>query len=204
MKKLSFDDAFRNLNRQLVSIEGITRGVISKFDDLVRETDLLKLEIIEHVLENKRMSQASQLGFAVMKQDKKKLIIGLASAIGGSLLQGVVTKDKSSALPAGISSFNGFLRGLGDSRWTVSLDKQFIIVPEDKVFAGRIWVTLESLQSTIKELRRKVLGGEKLGSLQSVIDELKQERSKLTYVFVPISAAPEDEAHLGHWHRATE
>lgn len=200
MKTNSLDEAFRSLNEQLMSVERTSLSLTAKFEDLSREAEGLKLGVLERALENNRVSQAKQLGFTAMRRDHGKLGIGLALAVGQSLLQGAVSKDKSVALTAGISSLNGFAEGLGDSRWAVSLDRQFIVVPRDKVFSGRVWVTWESLQAAMKELKQRAIGGEELGDLDTIIDKLKHGWSKLVYLLIPVS----EETHLGRWRRVPE
>lgn len=200
MKTKSLDDVFRNLNEQLMSVERTSRSLTAKFENLSREAEGLKLGVLECTLERKRVYQAGSKGFAAMKQDKKKLGIGLGLAVAQSLLKGAATKDKSAALAAGISGFSDFVQELGNSRWAVSLDRQFIVVPRDKVFSGRVWVTWESLQAAMEELRQKAIGGEKLGDLDTVIDKLKHGWSKLVYLLIPVS----EETRLGRWRRINE
>lgn len=200
METNSLDEAFRSLNEQLMSVEITSHSLTAKFEDLSRETEGLKLGILERALENKRVLQAKQLGFTAMRRDHGKLGIGLGLAVAQSLLTGAATKDKSAALTAGISGFNDFVQGLGNSRWAVSLDRQFVVVPRDKVFSGRVWVTWESLQAAMEGLTQKALGGEDLGDLDTVIDKLKHGLSKLVYLLIPVS----EETHLGRWRRVNE
>ncbi len=196
----SLDEAFYNLNGQLMSVERTSRSLTAGFENLSRQTDLLKLEILERALENKRVSKSRLLGFTAMRRDSSKLGIGLALAVGQSLLQGAISKDNSVALGAGISSFNDFVQGLGDSRWAVSLDKQFIVIPEDKIVSGHVWVTWGSFHAAMEQLKQNVLGGDKLGDLGIVIDKLKHGRSKLVYLLIPVS----EETHLGPWRPVTK
>ena len=197
METKHFDKASLILNEQLVSVRGTSRTLTAKFENLSREAEGLKVEILVRLLEEKRASQARRIGLATVKQDGKILGIGLGLAVAGSFLQGVADKNDLAALAAGISGFNNFLQGLGDSRWAVSLDKQFIVIPNNGVFAGRVWVTWESLHSAMQELKQNVLGGDKLGGLDIVIDKLNHGESKLVYLIVPLSP----ETHLGEWHR---
>lgn len=197
MEAKHFDKASLILNEQLVSVRGTSRTLTAKFENLSREAEGLKVEILARLLEEKRVSQARQIGLATVKQDGKILGIGLGLAVAGSFLQGVAGKNDSAALAAGISGFNSFLQGLGDSRWAVSLDKQFIVIPNNRVFAGRVWVTWESLHSAMQELKQKALSGEDLGGLDTVTDKLKHGWSKLVYFIVP----PSPETRLGQWRR---
>ncbi len=191
----SLDEAFRNLNGQLVSVERTTRSLTSKFENLSRGAELLKLGVLERVLENKRVSQARLLGLTAMMRDNRKLGIGLALAVGQSLLQRAVSKDNSGSLRAGISGFNDFAQGLGYSRWGVSLDKQFIVVPEDEIFSGRVWVTWESLRSALVELKQDTIGGEKLGNLDGVIAKLRQKKHILVHLFTPVVETSQSQWH---------
>lgn len=197
------DGAFRNLSDQLVSLKEMPCNVTGTLDNFARQAELLKLKFLDRILEKKRVVQAKDLGFAAVKKDKNKLLLGIASALGQSVLQGVMSKDPSTALEAGISGFDGFLQGLGESKWVVSLDKQFIVVPKDEVFAGHTWVTWETLHSAMEELRQRALVGESLGNLDSIIDKLKHNHSGLMYVLGPI-ARVSSETRFGPWHRATD
>jgi hypothetical protein len=195
MEAESLDDVFRNLNEQLTSLESTTHRLITQFNKLSREVEALKVEILELILENKRASQARSLGFTAMKGDHRKLGLGIALAIGQSFLQAAVDKDSSSAIAAGISGFNHFSQGLGDSRWAVSLDSQFIIVPRDGIFAGHVWVTWESLQNALQELRQDTTRGEKLENLGVVIAKLRDKKHKLVRLLIPVVETSQSQWH---------
>jgi hypothetical protein len=186
MEQNSLGDVFASLGEQLVALESTTRNLTARFENLSRETEEMKLEILQLVLENRKASQSRSLGFAHMKSDHRKLGLGLALAVSQSLLQAAIHKDGSLAIAAGISGFNHFSQGLGDASWAVSSDTQFIVVPRDKVFPGHRWVTWESLQNALRELKQDTTRGEKLGNLDVVASKLEQNKNKLVYLFIPM------------------
>jgi hypothetical protein len=195
METISLDEALRDLNEQLVSLETSSRSLNAKFGGLFRDAESLKIGVLERALENKRVSHAKSLGFTAMKRDKGKLGLGLALAISQSFLHRTVTKDKSMALTAAVSGFNDFAQGLGNCRWAVSLDRQFIVVSQDKVFAGHIWVTWESLQNAFEELRQDTTRGEKLGNLDIIIAKLRKKKHKLVHIFIPVVETSQSQWH---------
>lgn len=84
-----------------------------------------------------------------------------------------MTGDKFTALHAGMSAFDGALQVIGEARCFVSLSKKIAVAPEGSFSLEGIWVTWESLNRAMKELKGKALDGENLGNLDNVISRLK-------------------------------
>lgn len=186
------------MTQELLKVEDMAHDISGRFDVLCRQAEFLKVEILRQKLENRRKSCARQIGFSSIANDKKKLGIGLGVTVVGLVLGAAFTRNKSVALNTGISSFEGVLEGFGKSQWAVSLNKQLMVVPRDKIFSGRAWVTWESLQSTLEELKQDAAGGEKLENLDGIIAKLSQKKHILVRLFIPVV-----ETSQSHWHRVS-
>ncbi len=99
---------------------------------------------------------------------------------------GVIGQDKSSVLSGGVSAFNGALQGFGESKWAVSLDRDLLVVPDNRISSGRTWVILESLLQSLEELAEKADVGGPLGGVADIISKLKLQQSKLEYLNPPM------------------
>jgi len=174
------------LKKELTSIENSARSIANRFEILQIEAESLKIEFLKYSLEKQREALARQRGFALLIRDRKKIATGLAVTAGFSILAAAVGKDKDAALNAGLSGFNGLLQGLGETEWAVSLDKELVVVPYNAIPAGGTWVTLQSLIIAIDELKMQALQGKRLGTLDNIIQMLRQSRRKLVYITLPI------------------
>jgi hypothetical protein len=174
-----------NLKKELAWIESSSQGIGRRFEILQREAESLKIEFLKHSLEKQRKALARQRGLDLLIRDRKKIGTGLAVAAGGLILGGLITKDKYAALNAGLSGFDGVLQGFGETRWAVSLQKELVIVPYSAIPAKGTWVTLESLIATIHDLKTEALQGKRLGTLDNIIQRLRQSRGKLIYIALP-------------------
>ncbi len=174
-----------DLKKELACIETSSQGVGRHFEILQREAESLKIEFLKYSLEKQRKAVARQRGFALLIRDRKKIRTGLAVTASGSILGGLIAKDKYAALNAGLSGFNGVLQGFGETRWAVSLQKELVIVPYNAIPAKGTWVTLESLISAIHDLKTEALQGKRLGTLDNIIQRLQQSKGKLIYIALP-------------------
>jgi hypothetical protein len=174
-----------DLKEELAFIESSSQQVGKHFEILQREAESLKIEFLKYSLEKQRKAAARQRGFALLIRDRKKIGAGLAVAVGGSILGGLMGKDNYAALNAGLSGFDGVLQGFGQTRWAVSLQKELVIVPYDAIPAKGAWVTLESLIAAIDALKTEALQGKQLGTLDNIIQTLQQSKGKLIYVALP-------------------
>jgi hypothetical protein len=135
----------------------------------------LKIDIIKNCLEEQRRSGARQRGFPLLAKDKQTMQIGLAVGIGSAIWGGLLNKDAFSALNAGIAGFDGLVRGLGETRWYVSLANKIVVAPEDRIRPRVNWVTWGSITAALEKLKREALSGESLGNFDSVLMKLRQE-----------------------------
>ncbi|MCJ7575905.1 MAG: hypothetical protein MUO80_04405 [Dehalococcoidia bacterium] len=174
-----------DLKKELACIESNSQQVGRHFEILQREAEFLKMEFLKYSLEKQRTAAARQRGFALLIRDRKKIGIGLAVTVGGSILGGLLAKDKDAALNAGLSGFNGVLQGFGETRWAVSLQKELVIVPYDAITAAGTWATLESLVAAIDDLETETLQGKRLGTIDNIIQTLQQSEGKLIYIALP-------------------
>jgi len=157
----------------LTLIGSRAKEILTRFEVLQRKAEFLKIESLQRYLEEKRKDVARSRGFRALLKDRRKVRDSLLVAAGSLILGGLISKDKFVALNAGMSGFDGVLRGLGETRWLVSLGKKILVAPEDSLSPERIWCTWESLMAAIEELKKRALHGEQLGSLDNVIDNLK-------------------------------
>jgi hypothetical protein len=174
-----------DLKRELAYIESSSQGVGRRFEILQREAESLKIEFLKYSLGEQRKAVVRQRGFELLIKDRRKIGTGLAVTAGGLILGGLLAKDKDAALSAGLSGFNGLLQGFGETSWAVSLQKDLVIVPCNAIPAKGTWVTFESLIAAIDGLKMETLQGERLGSLDNIIQRLHQLRGKLMYLPLP-------------------
>lgn len=174
-----------DLKKELTLIESSSYDIVSRFEILQQEGESLKIEFLKHSLEKERGALARQRGLGLIIRDRKKMGTGLAVAAGGFILGGLIAKDKYDALNAGMSGFDGVLQGFGETKWAVSLQKELVVVPYDAIPAKGTWVTLESLIAAIHDLKIEALQGKQLGTLDNVIQRLRQSRGKLIYIALP-------------------
>jgi hypothetical protein len=172
-----------DLKKELTSIENSARNMARRFQILERQAESLKMEFLKYSLEKQREAMARQRGFALLIRDRKKRATGLVATAGLSILGAAISEDKDAALNACLS---GLLQGLGQTEWAVSLDKELVVVPYNDIPVRGTWVTLESLIAAIDELKTEALQGRRLGTLDNVIQRLRQSRRKLVYITRPI------------------
>lgn len=186
MEKVDFNKTVNALGRETAVVESRAHEVSTRFQTLCTRTELLKLDILQRRLINRAKSLARQAGFESMSRDGKKLGVSLAAAIAGLALGAVLGRDGLSTVSGRISGFNGALEALGESRWAVSLDRDLLVTPRNRVTSERTWVTMESLLIAVEELRKKIQNGEECGSLSSTLEKLKRGHSKLDHL-LPVS-----------------
>lgn len=174
-----------DFKKELAYVESGSQDVGRRYEILQQEADSLKLEFLEHSLKKQRKAMARQRGLALLIKDRKKIGAGLAVTAGASILAGLIAKDKDAALNAGLSGFYGVLQEYGEARWAVSLQKDLVIVPYDAIPTKGTWVTFESLIAAIDDLKMETLRGKRIGSLDNIIQRLRQSRGKLIYLLLP-------------------
>lgn len=167
------DKTLADFGQELTLIENRAKEISNRFEALQRQAEFLKMESLERYLEEQRKDVARSRGFRTLTNDKRKMRDSFLVTAGSFILGGLISKDKFVALNAGMSGFDGFLQGLGEARWFVSLGKKILVTQGDNLPSERTWFAWENLTAAIEELKRRVLHGERLGSLDNIIDNLK-------------------------------
>jgi len=185
------DKTLSNFRQELTLIENRAKDVLNRFEVLQRQAEFLKMESLERYLEEQRKDVARSRGFRTLASDRRKIRDSLLVTAGSAILLGLISKDKFMALNAGMSGFDGFLQGLGEARWFVSLGKKILVTPGDNLSSEQTWFAWENLMAAIEELKRRVLHGERLGSLDNIIDNLKSIVSSTHSVWIIKGEQPE-------------
>lgn len=164
------------LRKELVSIESDSHSIVRSFEMLRREAEYLKMYLIIYCLEEQRKSIALQRGLATVFRDKRRLGASLAVAVGSLVLGGLMTRDKYNAINAGLTGFNGVVQGFGETRWAVSLQNKLIVTPCDAIWEKGTWVAFESSIAAIHDIKKEVLQGKRLLTVDNIIQRLKQSK----------------------------
>ncbi len=172
-----------NLKEELALMESSARSTGKHSQKLQREAEYLKIEFLKHSLEDKRKAAARTRGIGLLARDNRRMGIGLVTAIGGAIFGGLASKNKYIAVNSGLSGLEGVLQGFGKAAWAVSLGKELIVAPRDALSCKLTWVTFESLMIAIDDLKGEALRGKLLGSLDDVMQRLKQS-PKLVHILV--------------------
>jgi len=170
--KSSWVETITHLKKELSSSTDAALTVARNLDVLSREAESLKIDIIMDSLKRQRESEARQRGLTSFTQDKRTLPAGLAIGIGSAILGGLIGKDLYSALHAGFAGVDGLIRGLGETRWYVSITGRLVVAPQDRINPQVIWVTWQSVVAALENLKKKALAGEKVGGFGSVVNKL--------------------------------
>jgi len=176
MPKNNWEQTLDDLQQDIASIKGRAVTFSTKFEEVSRQSEPLKIAFLNHRLEAQRKSLARTRGYTSIMKDGKRLGISLGAAAFGLILGGIVTKDKLSAANTGLSSFEATLQGLGETDWAVSIAKDLRFAPENSITPGKIWVTWESLKSALARLEKEASQGIELGNLDSVVSRLQKSR----------------------------
>lgn len=167
MSRHGLDKVIVNLTQELTANELRAREIARRFETLQRILESLKIDVFQSCLEEQRKSRACYRGFASLIKDKKKIRDSLLVAAGILVLGGLLTRDKFGAITAGMSSFDGMVQGLGESKWYILLGEKISIVPEETIPPQASMMTLNSFCIE--------LAGEKLGNLDNVISKLTKK-----------------------------
>ncbi|MDD5511184.1 MAG: hypothetical protein PHI12_10295 [Dehalococcoidales bacterium] len=169
-----WENAVTHLRQELVSSRDKAVSVASNLDMLSREAECLKIDIILHDLKTQQQSEERQRGLASITQDKRTLPAGLAIGIGSAILGGLIGRDLYSALHAGVAGVDGLIRGLGETRWYVSLTGRLVVVPEDRLNPEVIWMPWKRVVAGLEKLKKRASAGERMGGLSSITDNLRK------------------------------
>jgi hypothetical protein len=173
MGNSDFDNTVDTLGQRLILIVSRAHELSAMFQNFRTKAELLKIDILKRGLENHTKSLARQAGFKSIVRDGRKRKAGLVAAAAGTVLGGILGRDWSAALAAGMSGFDGALQELGKSTWAVSLDGDLLVVPRNQITSGRTWVTLESLLLALEGLKEKIPVGEQFDNISAMVAEIK-------------------------------
>jgi len=172
MSSNSWSRTIADLRKELASTEGEARQIASNIDLLRKDMEALKVEVIYYYLEQQRKTLACSRGFGTLITSRERKRYALLTGVGGFILGGIMGKDLSSAIGAGLTGLESLARGLGETRWYVLLGSKILVVPEKEIKSGASRVTLRDLTVALDKLMRKALAGVKLGSLDDIISKL--------------------------------
>lgn len=132
-----------DFGQDLTLIESRARAVSDQCEALERQAEFLKVESLQHYLEEQRKELARDRGFRILLKNKKKARDSLLVAAGSVILGGLITKDKLVALNAGMAGFDAAIQGLEEVRWFVFLGKRVLVAAEDSLPSKHTWFTWE-------------------------------------------------------------
>ena len=180
MRATNWENALEDLRHRLDLIQSRAHEDSVRFEELWRQAECCKVQILAHQLESRRKHLARSRGVASLAEPKESLpLLGVNAVF--SLLTGIITKDRDAAMNVGIRGLSGALLRLGDTEWAVCLGKHLAVASQDHITRGDVWVTWDSLQAALHELEERAKSGAPLGSLDNIISELKKSK-KLLFV----------------------
>jgi len=187
MKETNWENALEDLSHRLDLIQSRAREDSARFQEICKQAELTKVQILAHQLESRRKHLAHNRGVASVAENKKSRPITLGMTAGITILTRMITKDWRVAAATGPDLV---LQGLGDTDWAVCLGKHLAVAPQDHITMGDIWVTWDSLQTALHELEERAKSGAPLGSLDNIISELKKNRKLLFVIRRPQMERP--------------
>ncbi len=186
MPKNDWEQTLDDLKQEIAAIKGRAGMLSVKFQQMSRQAESFKVQFLNRRFGERRRSLARIRGYTSIMRDGKGLGVSLGVAVLGLVVAGAVTKDGSTAINAGASSFGGAVQGLGETSWAVSLGKDLTVLPLDSITSGKAWVTWESLKSALAQLKKEASQGVRLGTLDNIISRLQKCR-ELVYYGLPVA-----------------
>jgi len=189
MAETGWEKRANGLRQQLASIKSRAHADTTKSQELWRQAEYCKVQVLAYQLEARRKSLARSRGVAFLAENKKHLPAALGITAGVSILTGILTKDGITAMNAGITGLSGALQGLGETDWAVCLGRHLAVASRDNITRGDVWVTWDSLKTALRELEELVKNGAHLGNLDNIIYELKKSKKFLFVIKAPTGGA---------------
>ncbi|MFC2014788.1 hypothetical protein ACFLUP_02210 [Chloroflexota bacterium] len=176
MTRIDWKKRASDLTQELTFIRRRASISTGNFQECRKQVERSKVQFLAYQIEAKRKFLARSRGVASVAKDRKGLpaILGIAAA--ASVLAGIITKDASCAANGGLSGLSGALQGLGETDWVICLGKQVAVVSRDNITPGRVWLTLDSVKATLKELEQKAQNGAHLGNLDAIFLEMPRNK----------------------------
>jgi len=181
MTEMGWKKRVHGLRQQLTLIKSRAHKDSARFQELWRQIEYCKVLFLAHQLEARRKFLVRSRGGVVSLAERKKSLPLLGIATGIAVLAGMITKDGTVAVNAGVASSDGVLRALGETEWVVCLGQNLVVAPRDSDRQGKIWVTWKSLMVALDELAIRTKD-ESLGNLENIIAELLKNEN---IVFLP-------------------
>jgi hypothetical protein len=176
-------ETLAKMRQELTLIETRAKKVSLQFQNLTRQMESSKLELLQKLIEDRIKSEARRRGAASVIQDKRRLQSSILVTAGGFILGGLLTKDGWGALNSGLAGLDGALQGFGHAKWVVLLGKRMVVeASENNQLEGK-WLAWDSLKLAMDKLRNKALGGEALGNLDDVLYRLEHKSERR---FIPV------------------
>ena len=175
------------MRQPLALIQRRAESVCVQSQSLVRQTESVKVESLQKLLEWKIEQEARRRGITSIRRDRRRLPIGVSVAAISFVAGGLLFRDGLAAVNSGLSGFEGALRALGRARWVVLLGKRIVVSASDSIPIEGQWFAWGSLKLALEDLRSKALGGEVLGNLDDVLSRLEQKRERR---LIPFKLAP--------------
>ena len=172
MKSLG-EERLLSLKQELASINNQAITVTGEIKLMVREMESLKPDVIRKRIEDQRKILARQRGFSAFAGDERAKRLGLVIGIGGAFLGGLLSKDPVIALNAGISGFDGLVRGMGETKWYIDLNERISVVPQEKMNARGNCISWENMMADLESMKKNALVGERLGSFDNIITTIR-------------------------------
>jgi hypothetical protein len=174
--RIGWEKRVNALRQEVTQVMSEARISSGKFQELQKQAECCKVQFLIHQLEVKRRSLARDRGGASVVKDGKGLPAALGFAAVASIVIGIISHDKRATATAGLSSFNGALRGIGETEWAVCLDRQLTVRPRNHIAAGRVWFTWDSVRAALNELEQQAQNRTHLGNFDAVISEVRRSK----------------------------
>jgi hypothetical protein len=185
MTETGWEKRTADLRQQLASIKSRANKDSKRFQELSKQAEYLKIRFLAHQLEARRKFLARSRGAASAVKNKKGLATALGAAAGASIIVGIITKDRTAAMTAGMIGSKAALQGLGETDWAICLGKHLAVAPKDNTTPGDFWVTWDSLQAALDELEERTINGAPLGNLDNIISVLKKTKKLIIIIKAP-------------------
>lgn len=185
MIEIDWEKRMNGLRQQLTLIKGRAFKDSARFQELWKQTEYTKVQLLAHQLEARRKHLARSRGVVSIVENKKGLPVALGAAAVASILTGIITKDGNAAANAGVKGLSGTLQGLGETEWVVCLEQNLAVAPWDNIRREGVWVTWDSFKTALRELEELAKNGAHLGNLDNIIYKLKKSRKILLVIKPP-------------------
>jgi hypothetical protein len=172
--KSVWEEKLLGLKQELASMRNQALHTTAKLKSVRRETESLKPDIVRKCLEDQRRLLAQQRGFYTFLRQKDAMRAGLAVGISSAILGGLLSRDPMLALNAGMSGFDGLVRGMGETEWYVTVSERVSVIPQEEASSRKDGISWEKMIAGLELAKKKALAGDKLGSLNDIIIAIRR------------------------------